>query len=209
MSVRTTAELQAKLREEEAERLAMVERRLSWNREGITERELARRIGWPVGVGSALRELRRQHRAHQLGDRWFHGPAVVAPTRRPYSKGVRELVLGDVAAHPGTSAGEVAARLRCSSSQVSSALQLLRQDGRVTVAGQRRAARWTVSLAHALPPADPALHAEHHSPEPPHLVGPWSPEAALTSLLDALGVPALPDLRARVDVCLVRLGGAT
>lgn len=206
MTVRSTGELQAKLREEEAERLAMVERRLSWNREGITERELARRIGWPVGVGSALRELRRQHRAHQLGDRWFHGPAVVAHARRPYSKGVRELVLCDVRENPGTSAGEVAARLRCSSSQVSSALQLLRQDGRVTVAGQRRAARWTVSGGHALPPADPGPL--EHSPEPPHLVGPWSPEAALILILDALGVPALPDLRARVDVCLVRLGGA-
>lgn len=195
-----------------AKQLEQVERRLVWHKDGVTEQQLGHSLGWAVGAGAACRQLQEQGKAHRVGDRWYHGPGVQTqrpPTRR--AAVARDLVLDDVRANPGTSAGEVARRLSVPSASVSTALQDLRRAGRVLVHGQRVHARWTAASETDTPEVAPP-HG-HGSP------GPGVETTAETSscadagladgaaslllwLLDEFGVPAMPDLKLRVGVAV-------
>jgi hypothetical protein len=192
-----------------SDRLVLVERRLTWHPDGVTEAQLKHSLGWPVGVGAVCRELAGMGKAHRVGDRWYHGPGVAPGRPRPASTRTiaRDLVLGDLRANPGTSAGEIARRLNCPSSSVSTALQDLRRLGQAVVQGQRVAARWTAAteadtLPSAPPLADgsPGTGEQRDETSSVHDAGLAEGAALLTWLMDELGIPPAPDLRVRVGV---------
>lgn len=67
---------QREARQAEAEqRRDQVERRLRWSAPaGMSAADVGRRLGWPVGAETVLRELADEGRAHQRDGVWYLGP---------------------------------------------------------------------------------------------------------------------------------------
>lgn len=186
---RLARELAARAEHRERE-CGRVLRRLSVH--GITIPALARRLEVPVvGLHDLLRDLADRSFAHARDGLWFAGPdpsfsparvVRIDPPRRPLPPStpeepamklsddptlsdrqrLRALVVEDVEAHPGTKAGEVAARLNHDREAVSRILTALRDEGVLRLEGTRALARWhsgdaPLSLApHEAPAGDAA-----------------------------------------------------